>query len=213
MQTTNSAPVSTLPASSRPVTFHDLSDEVPESGIVHVNFRVGIHQVPAWLHERRPSGGGASTEGYTGEQIQFEYTKYNKLTGESYPYTGDLHSVGVAWSSFGGHDLVNAYWARVETQKGPRAVITFWWKKGEEESNSNVTADHLKLFVELCGETWDYMELYSNPVNPTQDREANLSLVFKGASKKPVQHEVSVHTDAPDVLALAKAGITWLSRI
>lgn len=185
MQTTNSA--SRTPA-SRPALQHFLADEVPHSGIVHVNFRVGIHDVPRWLPEHKSSG-GARVEGYTGEQILFEYKKYDKNTGEEYLFTGDLHSVAVDCESFWSCKIANAYWTRVDTQKGPKAVITFWLNK---HSGQDSELRLLNLFDELCGETWDYMELYVNPENKDANRAANLSLVFKGGSKKPVQHRVSI---------------------
>ncbi len=183
-----------VPASTRPAMQHYLGGDVPSSGIIHTSFRVQLHEVPRWLRRNHNNGGFAASEGYTGEGFEFTYTRYNRDTGEPYKFTGHLHSASLDKASFADRVLVDAYWERIQTQKGYRAVITFWWR----DNSVNAQADTVEaeqalrsLFGALAAEVWDYMELYDNPT--VEKAEANLALVFKGASKgKPMQHTVSM---------------------
>lgn len=202
-----------VPASARQAVRHYLGSDVPSTGLVHTSFRVQIHEVPRWLHKNNAGGGRDPVEGYTGVGYDFTYTRYNRETGEAYKYTGHLHSASIDKQSFAERTLADAYWQVVETQKGRRAVITFWWcdKGGSVQPD---TAKHdtalRSLFGELADTVWDYMEMYDNPESAKLNCDANLALVFKGASKgKPVQHlvgideqpidfDVTLHEDALD---------------
>lgn len=202
-----------VPASARPSVRHYLGSDVPSTGLVHTSFRVQIHEVPRWLHKNNAGGGRDPVLGYTGVGYDFTYTRYNRETEEAYEYTGHLHSVSIDKESFAERTLADAYWQVVETQKGRRAVVTFWWrdKGGEVEPNTERNQFALRaLFRELADTVWDYMEMYDNPDCEQQQCVANLALVFKGASKsKPVQHIVGID-DEP--LSEVDASLVGVSR-
>lgn len=194
-----------VPFTRHPVTYHFLGNEIPTSGVVHVNFRVKRHMVPRWLPKHKNRGNDATRGNYTGEQIQFGYTKWNKLTGKPYPYCGDLHSATLDPSSFASRKLASVYWEEVETQCGPAAVIVFWWNADAPDATIDAKQKRdLALFAELCSETWDYMESYENPGDARNEGQGNISLVFKGAAEKPYQHFVSI---ADDPAAIEEADV------
>lgn len=190
-----------VPASARKAERWYLGSDVPSTGLVHTSFRVQIHEVPRWLHKNNAGGGRDPVEGYTGAGFDFTYTRYNRETGDAYEYTGHLHSVSIDKASFAERTLADAYWQVVETQKGRRAVITFWWCDKGGHVNTETTKHEAalrSLFGEFADTVWDYMEEYDNPKSEAHKSEANLALVFKGASKgKPVQHVVGVDNEPP----------------
>ena len=144
-----------------------------------VSFRVQPGKIPAWF-PRRGNWQSASDAGENGRQIMFD------ISPDETPVTrSEIHSVRHECEHFGSQFfLANAYWDMIQTQKGPRPVLYFWFHKEDANLNPNrefLARSHV-LFQTTADQTWDYVNAYENP--------ENVVIVYKGGSQKRARHFV-----------------------
>lgn len=143
-----------------------------------ISFRVSQNEIPPWLPWHLSSKGSTpSIERDCGKQVRFNVDNIEQ----------DLHSVKHDPMEFFQFHLANAYWNFVDTQRGMRPVMYFWFHDTAENLHPDevlrVKAD--ELFSEITKNTWDYVNVFANPDN-------SLAIVYKGGSQKPVRHLLSV---------------------
>lgn len=143
-----------------------------------ISFRVSQKEIPPWLprhHGKKDSA--PSIDRDCGKEVRFEVGGVER----------DLHSVKHDPMEFFQFFLANAYWDLVETQKGARPAVYFWFHDTMEKlhPDQRLRANADEFFSALVMNTWDYVNVFANPDN-------SFAIVYKGGSQKPVRHLLSV---------------------
>jgi len=142
-----------------------------------VSFRVLQKEIPSWLPRHHTKDESVASKQAQGKPLRFKIDNVEQ----------DLHSVKHDLTKFAQFHLANAYWDFVETQKGARPVVYFWFHDSAENVNPDelLRAKASEFFATITMKTWDYVNVYVNPDN-------SLAIVYKGGSQKPVRHLLSV---------------------